>query len=138
MKTFALPCTDDPGRTRVRVNLDLALWIPNDSTRQDAAQTLMAWLMQPEIVDAYNKQALATGARIDAPDQTDPRVSGIAPYVAEGKTYQGATTFVSSTISVGNWLQAMLLDGHDTSSNINRFLNKLDAAWANRARRAAA
>lgn len=137
MKTFALPCTDDPARTRVRVNLDLAMWIPNDSGQQDAARTMLAWLMQPSVMDAYNKQALATGVRTDSPEQSDPRVSGIAPYVTKGKTYQGATTFISTTISGGNWLQAMLLDGRDNSSNINQFLNKLDSAWANRARRAA-
>ncbi|RNI19850.1 ABC transporter substrate-binding protein [Flexivirga caeni] len=137
LKTFALPLTDNPNDRKVRANLDLALWIPNASSHQEEARTMLQWLMQPEIINAYNKSALATAPTLDAPIQNDPRVVGISQYVADGKIYQGATTFISSSIAFGNWIQAMLLDGRDTSSNINSFLNKLDTAWANRAQRSA-
>lgn len=131
--TFALPCTDSAGDRKVRVNLDLALWIPNDSPHQAAARKMLEWLMQPEIIYAYNKDALATAPTIDAPALSDPRVSGISSYVSDGKFYQGAATFISSTIPLGNYLQTMLSTGDVTGT-----LRRLDQDWANRAARAAA
>ena len=131
--TFALPCTDDPADTKVRVNLDLALWIPKAASNPTGARTMLQWLMRPEIMNAYNAYALGTSPTRDAPQLTNPRVAGLAPYVKHGKFYQGAGTFVSSSIPLGNYLQTMLSTG-----DVTGFLNRLDTDWANRAVRSAA
>ena len=130
--TFALPCTDNPADTKVRVNLDLALWVPNDAPNPSGGRTMLQWLMRPEVINAYNKFALGTSTIKDAPALTDPRVAGIASYVKNGKFYQGAGTFISSSIPLGNYLQTML-----SSGDVNGFLNRLDTDWANRAVRSA-
>ena len=38
---YALPVTDDPADRKVRVNIDLALWIPEGSTKKDAAREFL-------------------------------------------------------------------------------------------------
>lgn len=131
--SFPLPVTNDAADNKVRVNLDLALWIPNDSNNKDAAREMLSWLLRPEIVNAYNKQALATSPTVDAPQLTDPRVSGLSPYVAKARFYQGASTYISMTIPLQNYIQTML-----TSGDVAGLLNRLDTDWANRAARAAA
>ena len=35
------PMTDNPDERKVRVNIDLAAWIPEDSTHKDAARTFL-------------------------------------------------------------------------------------------------
>ncbi|WP_265444700.1 ABC transporter substrate-binding protein [Flexivirga meconopsidis] len=131
--SFALPCTDDRADTKVRVNLDLALWIPNDSSRKEQARTMLQWLMRPEVMNAYNKQALATSPTVNAPPLADPRVAGLSSYVQQARFYQGASTYISMTIPLGNYIQTML-----TSGDVPGLLNRLDTDWANRAARSAA
>lgn len=131
--TFALPLTNDKKDTKVRVNLDLALWIPTDSPHQDEARVMLKWLMQPEIMNAYNASALTTSPTKNAPQLADDRVSALAPYIKSSRFYNGAESKISMTIPLGNYLQTML-----TSGDITGFLRKLDTDWANRAQRDAA
>jgi raffinose/stachyose/melibiose transport system substrate-binding protein len=46
LATFPLPSSDDPDDLKVRVNLDLALWIPEASRQQEAARDFVSYLMQ--------------------------------------------------------------------------------------------
>jgi raffinose/stachyose/melibiose transport system substrate-binding protein len=132
MGTFALPGSDDATKTKCRVNLDLALWIPHDSGRQAAARSMMRWLLQPSVMNAYNAANRATSLVNNPPPVKDKRVAGLNPYVQQGKFYQGAGTYISASIPLGNYLQELLLSG-----DVKTFLTKLDGDWARRAARSA-
>src|SRR5690625_1605683 len=47
--SFPLPVTDDPADRRIRVNIDLSLWIPEQANEQDGARELLQHLMIPDI-----------------------------------------------------------------------------------------
>jgi raffinose/stachyose/melibiose transport system substrate-binding protein len=130
--TFAMPGSDSAADTKVRVNLDLALWIPHDSTKQDAARKFLQYLMQPTIQEKYNAQSLAWSTTRNAPPVTDPSVAGLQPYLKAARYYQGAGTYMPGAIPVGNYLQDLVI-----SRDINGFLRKLDDDWARLARRSA-
>jgi raffinose/stachyose/melibiose transport system substrate-binding protein len=128
--TFAMPGSDSAANTKVRVNLDLALWIPHDSAKQDAARKFLQYLMQPAVQDKYNAQSLAWSTTKNAPPVTDPTVAGLQPYLQEARFYQGAGTYLPGAIPVGNYLQELVI-----SRDIDGFLRKLDDDWARLARR---
>ncbi|MFC0682677.1 ABC transporter substrate-binding protein [Lysobacter korlensis] len=123
--TFPLPVTDDPDDLRVRVNLDLALWIPEVGTDQEAARKFVSFLMQPEIMDAYNAEFLGFGTTTDAAPVTDERILGMQEYYDASKFYQGASQGVPLTIPAANYVQA-IATGADPESTLAR----LDADWA--------
>ncbi|MFC7457517.1 ABC transporter substrate-binding protein [Brachybacterium sp. GCM10030267] len=122
--TFALPVTNDPADRQARVNVDLGLWIPEEAQDVETARELVEFLMQPEIIDAYNRDNLAYSTTKDAPPQTDERLEGLQAYVDEAAFYQGAGTFVPTSIPLGNYLQAAIRSGDFTT-----MLRQLDADW---------
>jgi raffinose/stachyose/melibiose transport system substrate-binding protein len=128
--TFPLPATDDAADLRARVNLDLALWIPKGAANPDAARTFLSYLMTPEVMDPYNADNLAISPVRDAPTVQDERIEGIGTYVQQGAFYQGAGTYIPTTIPVGNYLQSLVLTG-----NGEEFLRTLDADWHRLAQR---
>lgn len=128
--TFAMPASDNKADTKVRVNLDLALWIPHDSPHQAAARKFLEYLMQPAVQDKYNAQALAWSTTKNAPPVTDPHVAGLQPYLKDAKFYQGAGTYLPGAIPVGNYLQELMI-----SKDAGAFLKVLDSDWARLARR---
>lgn len=128
--TFALPATDDPDDTKVRVNLDLALWIPNATSKRDAALAFLQYLLKPEVMDTYNANNLAWSPTRNAPKAKDERIAELQPYVDSARFYQGASTYIPSSIPLGNYLQALVLD-----RDIEAFLKKIDDDWARYARR---
>lgn len=130
--TFPLPMTDDPADTKVRVNLDLALWIPRSTPNEDAARDFLQYLMQPEVINAYNIDNQAYSPLEDAPPQPDPRLEGLQSYVDEGRFYQGAGTYIPPTVPVGNYLQQAVLTG-----DADELLQTLDADWRRLALRSA-
>jgi raffinose/stachyose/melibiose transport system substrate-binding protein len=128
--TFPLPMTEDPDDLKVRVNLDLGLWIPTTSTKVDAAREFLTFLMSPEIMDTYNADNLAFGVTKDAPPVTDPRITNLQQYIDDGAFYQGAQTYIPNSIPVGNYIQSTLLgDAPD------RMLKTLDSDWRRLAQR---
>ncbi|WP_018156458.1 ABC transporter substrate-binding protein [Demetria terragena] len=131
--TFALPGSDDPGTTKVRVNLDLALWIPEQSGDAKGARQMVSYLMQPSVMNAYNAKNLATSPIKNPPQQRDPRLTGLDPYIRSGRFYQGAGTYISESIPLPSYLQDLFL-----TKDVDGFLRRLDGAWARRAQRAAA
>jgi raffinose/stachyose/melibiose transport system substrate-binding protein len=126
MGTFALPVTDDASQTKARVNLDLAIWLPRSQApaQRTAAIQFLDYLMQPSIMNAYNKANLAFSPLRNAPPQTNPLVSGLQPYVSSGRFYQGAGTYVPITIPVGNYIQEMMLTG-----NVSGFTSTMDSSF---------
>jgi ABC-type glycerol-3-phosphate transport system substrate-binding protein len=130
--TFALPVSNDPSERKARVNVDLGLWIPEASTNVEQAEDLVEFLMRDEVIDAYNRDNLAYSTRKDAPPQTDERVAGLQRYVDDAAFYQGAGTFIPTSIPLGNYLQTAIRSG-----DFDSMLRKLDADWRRLAGRSA-
>ncbi|WP_255491548.1 ABC transporter substrate-binding protein [Actinotalea sp. JY-7876] len=123
--SFPLPMTDDPADRKVRVNIDLALWIPEASPKKEAAREFLAFLMQPEVIDAYNAQALGFGVTQDAAEVTDETLVELKEYYDRAAFYLGASQLVPQSIPLQNYAQS-LASGADPSE----VLATLDADWA--------
>jgi len=123
--TFPLPATNDPDDLKVRVNLDLALWIPEISNNKEGARQFVSYLMQQEVMDEYNAEFLGFGTTKDAAPATDERILGMQEYYDEGKFYQGASKFISLSIPTDNYMQAVVTGGDPDAA-----LRRLDADWA--------
>ncbi|UFU07106.1 ABC transporter substrate-binding protein [Ruania halotolerans] len=122
---FPLPMTDSADDLRVRVNVDLALWIPEMSSHQAEARELLTYLMQPEIIDAYNEFANGFGVTTDAPDVTNPTLQELQSFYDDAAFYLGATQLIPQSIPVHNYAQALV-----TGSDPDQILRTLDADWA--------
>ncbi|MBG6083928.1 ABC transporter substrate-binding protein [Zhihengliuella flava] len=129
--TFPLPMTEDPADNKVRINLDLALWIPEGAQHPSEARELANYLTRPEIQDAYNEHALGFGVRKDAPAVTDPRILDMQPFVDRGAVYQGVSQGIPTTIPFYNYCQDLVF-----GADLERMLATLDADWARLAQRA--
>ncbi len=123
--TFPLPMTEDPADLRVRVNMDLAAWIPERGNHHAAARDFLEYLYQPEVIDAYNASQLGFAPTTDAQQNDDPRVAGMKPFYEAGRMYQGPSVLVHKSIPVFNYAQAMVF-GADPKAT----LATLDADWA--------
>ncbi|RLP69089.1 extracellular solute-binding protein [Mycetocola manganoxydans] len=123
--TFPLPVTDNPDDLKVRVNLDLALWIPEISDAQDAARTFVSFLMEQDTMDEYNATYLGFGTTTDAAPVTDERILGMQEYYEDGRFYLGASQRVHLSIPTANYIQAIA-----TGADIDSTLRRLDADWA--------
>ncbi len=128
--TFPLPMTDDPDDLRVRVNLDLAAWIPEDSSNKEAAREFLDYLFEQDVMDEYNASQLGFGTTEEAAPVTDPRILGMKEYYDQGKVYQGASVQVPLTIPFFNYLQGIVY-GADPESQ----MRVVDADWARLAQR---
>lgn len=122
---FPLPMTDDPDERRVRVNIDLALWIPEASRKKEAAREFLAFLMQPEIIDAYNADNNAFGVTTDAPAVTQPTLVELQEFYDKAAFSLGASQLVPQNIPLLNYAQGMVLGSDPTST-----LRTIDADWA--------
>ncbi|OIU85728.1 ABC transporter substrate-binding protein [Microbacterium sp. AR7-10] len=131
--TFPLPMTDDPDDLAVRVNMDLAAMIPEESRHQEAARDFLEYLYLPEHIEAYNASQLGFTPLEGAPAPDDPRIEGMIEYYDDGRIYQGPSVLVPKTIPVFNYAQAMVL-GADPAD----ILRTMDADWARIAFRAPA
>ena len=123
--TFPLPMTEDPEDLRVRVNVDLAAWIPEASKHKDAARGFLEYLYRPEVIDAYNKSQLGFTPTKETANVPDPRIEGMVEYYDNGKVYQGPSVLVPRTIPIMNYTQAIVFGASPAST-----LRTLDADWA--------
>nr|WP_254072025.1 extracellular solute-binding protein [Rathayibacter sp. VKM Ac-2857] len=122
---FPLPMTDDPDERRVRVNVDLALWIPEASTKKAAAREFLSFLMQPEIIDAYNADNNAFGVTTDAPAVAQPTLVELQEFYDRAAFSLGASQLVPQNIPLQNYVQGVVL-GSDPAAT----LRTIDADWA--------
>jgi raffinose/stachyose/melibiose transport system substrate-binding protein len=123
--TFPLPVTNDPGDLKVRVNLDLAAWIPEASEHKEAARQFLSYLFQKDVMDEYNAAQLGYGTTTDAAPVTDPRIVGMKEYFDAAAFYQGASQQIPLTIPAANYLQGVVLGG-----DVESTLSTMDADWA--------
>lgn len=127
---FPLPVTEDPADRLVRVNIDLALWIPELSPHQDTARDLLTFLMRPEVIDTYNADNLGFGVTTDAPPVTHPALVELQPYYDDARFYLGPSQLVPQSIPIHNYAQALV-----TGADPGAVLRTIDADWARLARR---
>ena len=125
LATFPLPSSDDPDDLKVRVNLDLALWVPEASTEKDAAREFVSYLMQQDVMDEYNAAFLGFGTTTDAAPVTDERILPMQEYYDDGAFYQGLSRSIPLTIPIDNYIQIMA-----TGGDIPDTLARIDADWA--------
>ena len=123
--TFPLPATDSADDLKVRVNIDLSLWVPMVADGQDGARAFLQHLMKPEIQHPYNAQFLGFGTTKDAPPVTDQRIVGMRKYYDAGKFYMGASQFIPNNIPAANYFQSIVLGAEPVS-----VLAQLDRDWA--------
>lgn len=135
LATFPLPATDNPADTKCRVNLDLAIWLPRilSGAKRTNAIKVLDYLMDPAVINAYNRDNLAFSPLTNAPSVKDSRIAGLDPYVRAGKFYQGAGTYVPNVIPTDNYLQEFVL-----TKNSKQFLDKLDSDFRRLATRTSA
>ena len=123
--TFPLPMTNDPDDLKVRVNIDLAAWIPEASDHKEAARQFLSYLFQQDVMDEYNAAQLGYGTTTDAAPVTDPRIVGMKEYYDDAKFYQGPSQEIPLTIPAANYMQGVVL-GND----VHTTLSIMDADWA--------
>ena len=123
--TFPLPMTDDPEDLEVRVNIDLAAWIPEASQSKEAAREFLAYLFQKDVMDAYNAAQLGYGTTTDAAPVTDERILGMKEYYDAADFYQGPSKAIPLTIPTENYMQGIALGAEPAKT-----LRTLDADWA--------
>ena len=123
--TFPLPMTDSASDLQVRVNIDLAAWIPEASAHKEAAREFLSYLFRKDVMDAYNAAQLGYGTTTDSAPVTDGRILGMKEYYDTAKFYQGASKAISLTIPAENYFQGIALGG-----DVKRTLRTLDADWA--------
>jgi len=121
---FPLPMTDDPADRKVRVNIDLALWIPEGSRKKEAAREFLQFLMRPDVIDAYNAHALGFGVTTDAAPVTNPTLVELKEYYDRADFYVGASQLVPQSIPLQNYTQS--LAAGDAPEPV---LRTLDADW---------
>lgn len=131
--TFPFPATDDPADNKVRVNVDLGLWIPEASRNQEAAREFLSFLMSPAISDQYNADNNGFGVRKDSPPVSNPALRGMQDSYDDARFSLGASQLIPAEIPVANYLQSIAFGGAPEPQ-----LRTLDGDWARLALRSAA
>jgi raffinose/stachyose/melibiose transport system substrate-binding protein len=122
---FPLPVTDDPADRKIRLNLDLALWVPVESSEPEGARKMLQHLMEPEIQNPYNEKLLGFGTTEDAPDAKDPRLADLQKFYDDGAFYAPPVTLLPRTMPYDNYFQSIVLGTDPTS-----VLAQMDEDWA--------
>lgn len=140
---FPLPMTEDPADTIVTANLDQMLFTPASATgaKQSGGLEFMNYLMQPEVMEAYNADQRGFSPLKKAATQTDPLIEGLSGYMSDSKYAMGPTLYIPGAIDKGRYLQeyvyAMMADPGNEGA-VDRFLGRLDSEWKRLAVRLAA
>lgn len=122
---FPLPVTEDPDDRKVRVNIDLALWIPEASGKKEAAREFLSFLMQKDVIDAYNAEALGFGVTQDAAPVENSTLVELREYYDRAAFYLGASQLVPQSIPLQNYTQSLA-----TGAEPGPILRTLDADWS--------
>lgn len=130
---FPLPMTENSEDRKVRVNLDLALWVPEQGKHKEEARELLKYLIQPEISDKYNAENNGFGVRADSPEVSDASLKDLQTYIDKAAFYQGVSTAIPKTIPFENYVQSIF-----TGGNLEETLATLDKDWQRTARRQSA
>ena len=130
--TFPLPVTNNPEENKARVNVDMALSITRNTPNMAAAQRFVAYLLEPAVVNTYNEKNAAFSPLKDAPDVTNPQISGLNDSIKEARYFQGAVIYFPPSVPVNNYIQSFVYN-----KNGDQFLSALDDEWRRVAERTA-
>jgi raffinose/stachyose/melibiose transport system substrate-binding protein len=122
---FPLPVTENPDDRKVRVNIDLALWIPEGSAKKEAAREFLSFLMRKDVIDAYNATALGFGVTTDAAPVENSTLVELQEYYDRAAFYLGASQLVPQSIPLQNYTQSLA-----TGADPLPILRTVDADWA--------
>ena len=122
--TFALPCSEDPAQTQAQATLDMTISIARSTPRMEAAKRFVSYLMEPSVVNAYNKKFSAFSPLKGAEPTTNPQIAGLQPLISDGKYYLNMTNYFPPAITYNNYFQTLALN-----RNTDAFLTTLDDAW---------
>jgi raffinose/stachyose/melibiose transport system substrate-binding protein len=125
---FPLP-TDDPAGTKLVSGVDVAVVLPREPTKEDAAMTFVKYLMRPEVVQRYVQEQSAIPALKDL-EPTDESLKDLVPIFERGALVGFADHQIPPAIPLAPIAQQFLIDGDE-----NGFLSTLDDEWAKFARR---
>ncbi|GAA1488176.1 ABC transporter substrate-binding protein [Brachybacterium sacelli] len=125
LSTFPLPATEDPAERKIRVSIDLSLWIPEAAGEKDGARELLSYFMTPEVQHPYNEALLALGTTKEAPPASDPRIAPMQEFYDAGMYTGAPSQFIPLTIPWENYLQSIIY-GADPEG----VLARLDSDWA--------
>lgn len=132
--TFPLPATNDPADTKVRVNVDLALAIPLGAKHPEEATKFIEFLFREDVISAYNDDNSAFSTLHGAGTPEDARIAGLAPYIDEGRFYQGPSQYLPPAVPVEGNLQVYVLNrnGEALLRNLDDDYRRVAARNANR------
>lgn len=122
--TFALPVTENASDTQAQVTLDMTFSITRSSPRIEAAKRFVSYLMQPEVVNAYNAQHAAFSPLAGSASAANQQIAGLQPLIAEGRYYLNVTNYFPPAITYNNYFQSLALN-----KNPESFLSTLDESW---------
>jgi raffinose/stachyose/melibiose transport system substrate-binding protein len=120
---FALPCTDDPGRTRLISGVDVVLTTGREPKHPEEALTFIRWLMRPEVMRSYADEQLGvptlTSLRPPAAE-----LEGALPYLEENRFVGFTDHMIPPSVQLEPLTQQFVIDGDRGS-----FLGSLDEEW---------
>lgn len=128
--TMVLPMTDDPDDRQIRVNIDLAAWVPEEAANPEGARAMLSHLMQPALQDDYNSKLLGFGTTEDSVLTDDPRMTEMVDYYEQGRFFLGLNDMIPKVVPWENYLQAVV-NGADGMA----YLKRVDEEWARQAYR---
>ncbi|WP_179278089.1 ABC transporter substrate-binding protein [Rhodococcus sp. 14-2470-1a] len=122
--SFPLPVTENPADRKVRINIDVAVSIPRQTSHPEQARRFVEFLFQPDVITTYNAQNAAFSPLRDASDQPDERIAYLQPYIDADAYYQGASGYPSPAVPINNYIQSYAFGGSGTD-----LLRTLDEDW---------
>ena len=117
---FALPVRDKAGETLLVSGVDSIFSIAADSKKQEAAETLIAYLTREDVAGQYI-EAQNTFSAIKGVVQSDPIMNGIKTYFERGQITFFPDHYYPPGMQSDNLIQEYIIDG-----NVEKLLSSLD------------
>lgn len=123
--SFPFPASNVASENGLDAAVDMTLSVVKSSPHKEAAEKFLAYLMSPDVVNAWNDSQAAYSPLKDAPVPSDPRVAGLNDAYTAGNYYFQPFEQMLPGIDVAGYLQTLVADG-DTA----KFLSTMDTQWA--------
>jgi raffinose/stachyose/melibiose transport system substrate-binding protein len=125
---FALPA-DEAEETVLVSGVDVVITMAADVPHPDESRAFLAYLMRPEVVQAYADEQSAVPT-LEGMEPPDPVLAELQPYFDDGRLVGFTDHRIPPAIPLGPIIQQYLID-----EDAERFLASLDNEWAKVARR---
>lgn len=121
--SFALPATDDPGRTTLVSGVDVVLSASVSTPHREEVDRFLAFLLEPELVQEYAEAQVAIPA-LEGLSNEDPALEGVRSYIEEERIVGFTDHQFIQAVPLGPLLQQYLID-----RDAEAFVDALDANW---------